>query len=85
MEKVFEGCAGTEDISCLCLRFEHEKEFGCIGYDANTEEVYLMEFNSVEDLADYYGTDVEDWMGIDEIEVGERVDDGAGHSYTRIW
>lgn len=49
------------------------------------QTAFLMEFDSVEDLSDYYGADTEVWMAIDEMEIGERIIDGSGAIYMRIW
>jgi IS5 family transposase len=63
----------------------HTKKYGVLGWYDDGQTAFLMEFDSVQDLSDYYGTDNESWMGIDEIEVGERVTDGSGAMYMRIW
>lgn len=72
-------------VLCDCYEMNHSKKMGALGWDANDECTYLMEFNSVEDLADAYGTEPEDWLGIEKAKVGEWLDDGAGHCYVRIW
>ena len=85
MKKIDEGSVRNEHVICDCLAFEQTKEYGCISYDANDNMVYLMEFDSIEDLNETFSADTESWADIDKVEVGTRVHDGYGHYYTRIW
>ena len=85
MEKILEGCMYSSNVCVDCFELNHEKKFGCMSYDPNDDTVFIMEFDSVENLAEEYGTSVETWLGIDKIEIGKSIIDGAGRIYTRIW
>lgn len=75
----------TEHLHVEAFEMHHTKKYGVLGWYGDEQAAFLMEFDSVQDLSDYYCTDNESWMGIDEIEVGERVTDSAGTMYMRIW
>lgn len=54
-------------------------------YDDNTGTVTVIQFNKLSDLAKSYGAEEETFLGIDKLDVGESVYDGAATIYTRIW
>lgn len=83
--RIEEAEARNEHLHVEAFEMHHSKKYGALGWYDNGQTAFLMEFDSVKDLADYYSTDEECWMGIDEIEVGERVTDGSGAMYMRIW
>ena len=63
----------------------HNKKYGALSWYEDGQAAFLMEFDSVQDLSDYYGVDTEAWMGIDKIQVGETITYGTGVMYMRIW
>ena len=60
-------------------------KFGYMMYDDNTGTVTVIQFNKLSDLAKSYGAEEEMFLGIDKLDVGESVYDGAATIYTRIW
>lgn len=77
--------ARNEHLHVEAFEMHHNKKYGALCWDDTMQTAFLMEFDSVEDLSDYYGLKTEDWMGIDEIQVGETITDGVGAIFTRIW
>lgn len=84
-KRIEEAEARNEHLHVEAFEMHHTKKYGVLGWYDDGQTAFLMEFDSVQDLSDYYGVDDESWMGIDEIEVGERVTDGSGAMYMRIW
>lgn len=60
-------------------------KFGFMRYDENRGVVDILQFNKLSDFASYEGFDEEDYLGIDNLKVGETAYDGASYIYTRIW
>lgn len=83
--RIEEAEARNEHLHVEAFEMHHNKKYGALSWYDDGQTAFLMEFDSVEDLANYYGTDEECWMGIDKIQVGETIRDGAGTCYTRIW
>ena len=84
-KRIEEAGARNEHLHVEAFQMHHDKKYGALSWDDTTQTAFLMEFDSVEDLSDYYGIDTEAWMGIDKIQVGEIITDGTGTMYTRIW
>ena len=66
--------------------FENElqmAQMNALLFTGDTETVFLMEFDSVAELAEYYGTSVDDW-NVDKLQVGVVVSDANGF-VVRIW
>lgn len=83
--RIEEAEARNEHLHVETFEMCHSKKYGALSWDDTMQTAFLMEFDSVEDLSDYYGVDTEAWAGIDEIEVGETITDGTGVMYMRIW
>ena len=83
--RIEEAEARNEHLHVEAFEMHHNKKYGALSWDDTMQTAFLMEFDSVQDLSDYYGVDTVAWMGIDEIQVGETVTDGAGAMYMRIW
>ena len=83
--RIEEAEARNEHLHVEAFEMHHTKKYGALSWDGNSGTAFLMEFDSVQDLADYYGVDPEAWMGIDTVQVGEVVIDGSGSQYMRIW
>jgi hypothetical protein len=60
-------------------------KFGYMMYDDNSATVTVIEFDDLKEFAESQGFDVEDYMEIDKLEIGESAYDGASVVYTRIW
>ena len=60
-------------------------KYGFMVYNQDSCILDVIQFNKLVEYADYNGFDVEDYMGIDKLDVGESVYDGASYIYTRIW
>lgn len=60
-------------------------KYGFMVYNQDSNVVDVIQFNKLAEYADYNGFDVEDYMGIDKLNVGESSYDGASYIYTRIW
>lgn len=60
-------------------------KFGFMRYDEARGVVEVIQFNKLGEFANYEGFDEDDYMGIDKLEVGDSVYDGAAYIYTRIW
>lgn len=84
-KRIEEAEARNKHLHVEAFEMYHNKKYGALSWDDTMQTAFLMEFDSVEDLSDYYGVDTVAWMGIDEIQVGETVTDGAGAMYMRIW
>lgn len=61
------------------------KKMGFVYYDENSATVQVIQFDDLESFAEAQGFDVEDYMGIDKLKVGESAYDGAAAIYVRIW
>lgn len=84
-KRIDEAEARNEHLHVEAFEMHHSKKYGAVGFDSTSETAFIMEYDSVKDLADYYGVDEECWMEIDKIQIGETIRDGAGTYYTRIW
>lgn len=84
-KRIEEAEARNEHLHVEAFEMHHNKKYGALSWDDTMQTAFLMEFDSVEDLSDYYGVDTEAWMGIDEIQIGETITDNAGAMYIRIW
>ena len=65
--------------------YTNDGKFGFMYYEANAGLVGVISFDKLEKFAKSQGFNVEDYMGIDKLKVGESVYDGASYIYTRIW
>lgn len=83
--RIEEAEARNEHLHVEVFEMHHNKKYGALSWDDTMQTAFLMEFDSVEDLSDYYGVDTEAWMEIDKIQVGETITDGSGAMYMRIW
>lgn len=83
--RIQEAEARNEHLHIEAFQMNHSKKYGALSFDRNSETAFLMEFDSVEDLADYYCVDPEAWMGIDTVSIGETFSDGNGAHYLRLW
>jgi hypothetical protein len=68
--------------SCLA---KGNMKYGFMVYNQDSNVVDVIQFNKLAEYADYNGFDVEDYMGIDKLDVGGSAYDGASYIYTRIW
>ena len=84
-KRIEEAEARNEHLHVEAFGMHQCKKYGALGWDDYGQTAFLMEFDSVEDLSNYYGVETEAWMGIDKIQVGEAITDGAGAVYMRIW
>lgn len=67
------------------VSYAGKNKFGFMRYNSNAEAIDVVSFNKLSELADSEGFDVDDYMDIDKLDVGESVSDGAAYIYTRIW
>lgn len=67
------------------VSYAGKNKFGFMRYNDNAEAIDVVSFNKLSELADSEGFDVDDYMDIDKLEVGESVYDGSSYIYTRIW
>lgn len=60
-------------------------KFGFMRYDENRGVVEVLQFNKLSEFASYEGFEEKDYLGIDNLKVGNSVYDGSTYIYTRIW
>lgn len=67
------------------VNYAHKNKYGFMRYNDTAESIDVISFNKLSDLASMEGFDEDDYMGIDKLNVGESLYDGASYIYTRIW
>lgn len=82
--RIVEAEAQNEHLHVEAFWMEHSKKHGVIGY--SEDAVFLMEFDSAEDIKDLYGTDDEIYSKFETANKGEIfTDDASGSYYMKLW
>ena len=73
-------------METICESFDTTYNYGFITIAPNSEIVNYISFDNLEDYANLDGGAINDYMGIDKLNIGESVfNKKAGLIYTRIW
>lgn len=77
------SCVTCRSFIDTVLDWNITKRYAAIMFNANDNSVSLTQWDDFEEFAAYWGTDSNDWLGIDRCNVGETVTDGV-EIYLRI-
>ena len=84
------GTQGTEindniDVIAINMDEDKKKKYGFLSYNEDTDTIYLMSFDNIEDLHKAYGVDY-GWEELENVHEGEYYyDNSDGSHYFRVW
>ena len=72
-------------IDSVTLATKNRKKYGFVSYNPDSDAVFVMTFDSADDLREYYGTDATEWEDIEKTKIGDTYIDEHNALYMRIW
>ena len=67
------------------IDYGNDGKYGYMWCDSNSGLIGVVSFDKLEEFAKKQGFDVDDYMDIDKLKVGQSAYDGVSMIYTRIW
>lgn len=83
------GLSGTElnehvDVLAIDIADKNMKKFGVVEYDTTSGGIFLMTFDSKEDLQEAYGYDIDDLPELENMKVGSSAEYNGAY-YMKLW